>query len=44
MSRWKQGIELARISWGTIRSERSLTAFPVLGGLSAAILILAGEI
>lgn len=41
MSRWKQGVELARISWGAIRSERSLTAFPVLGGLSALFLIAA---
>lgn len=41
MSRWKQGIELAKISWGTIRGERSLTVFPVLGGVSALFLVAA---
>jgi hypothetical protein len=34
MSRFRQGFELAGISWRTLRSDRSLIAFPVLGGIS----------
>ena len=38
MSRFRQGLELAGVSWRTIRADRSLAAFPVLGGISAVAL------
>lgn len=38
MSRFRQGLELAGISWRTIVSDKSLAAFPVLGAISATAL------
>lgn len=38
MSRFRQGLELAGISWRTIVADRSLAVFPVLGGISAVAL------
>ena len=35
MSRFRQGLELAGISWRTIVSDKSLAVFPVLGAISA---------
>lgn len=41
MSRIRQGFELAGVSWRTIRGERALAVFPVLGAISAFALIAA---
>ena len=38
MSRFRQGLELAGISWRTIVSDKSLAVFPVLGAVSAVAL------
>ncbi len=38
MSRFRQGLELAGISWRTIVADRSLAVFPVLGAISALAL------
>ena len=38
MSRLRQGFELAGVSWRTIRGDRSLAVFPILGGASAVLL------
>ncbi len=38
MSRFRQGLELAGISWRTIVSDKSLAVFPVLGAISAVAL------
>jgi len=38
VSRFRQGLELAGISWRTIVADRSLAVFPVLGAISALAL------
>lgn len=38
MSRFRQGLELAGVSWRTIVNDRSLAVFPVLGAVSAVAL------
>lgn len=38
MSRFRQGLELAGISWRTVVADRSLAVFPVLGSISAVAL------
>lgn len=38
MSRFRQGLELAGVSWRTIVNDRSLAVFPVLGAISAVAL------
>lgn len=38
MSRFRQGLELAGISWRTIVADKSLAVFPVLGAISAVAL------
>ncbi len=38
MGRMRRGWELAKVSWGILRSDRSLGAFPVLAGISAILL------
>jgi hypothetical protein len=38
MGRIRRGWELTKTSWGVLRSDRSLGAFPVLGGLTALLL------
>ena len=40
VGRIKRGWELTKTSWGVLRSDRSLAAFPVLGGASALLLSL----
>lgn len=41
MGRIKRGWRLAGVSWTTLRSDRSLAAFPILGGLAALFWMLA---
>ncbi len=38
VGRIRRGWELTKTSWGVLRSDRSLAAFPVLGGASALLL------
>lgn len=38
MSRFRQGLELAGVSWRTVVADRSLAVFPVLGAISAVAL------
>jgi Family of unknown function (DUF6159) len=38
LGRIRRGWELTKTSWGVLRSDRSLAAFPVLGGLTALLL------
>lgn len=38
MSRFRQGLELAGVSWRTVVADRSLAMFPVLGAISALAL------
>lgn len=38
MSRFRQGLELAGVSWRTVVADRSLAVFPVLGAISALAL------
>jgi Family of unknown function (DUF6159) len=38
MGRIRRGWELTKTSWGVLRSDRSLTVFPILGGLTALLL------
>src|SRR5215208_1699368 len=39
MSQFKRGLGIAGQSWRTLRSNRSLAAFPILGGAMALVLV-----
>ena len=41
MSRFRQGWELTKKSWALLRSNRELFRFPIYGGLSALVIVIA---